>query len=770
MDKLKYQSVRQTIIKNQFKHLNNKQLEAVLQTEGALLILAGAGSGKTTVLINRIVNILNFGPVSYPDYYTDIEFNILENYTKTFDEKLKDEALKLCKTSIVNSWEILAITFTNKAAKELKERLEAVLGKTDIWAHTFHSACLRILRRDIERVGHSKDFTIYDEDDRKKTIKEIVSSMNLDDKIYDSKKISSEISRFKDNLINANECMKNASDYYKTNIANIYIQYEKKLLSANALDFDDIIFKTVNLLRNNEDIRRYYQNKFKYVLVDEYQDTNHAQYILTSLLATNNICVVGDDDQSIYKFRGAQVTNILDFERNYKDALVIRLEQNYRSTGSILDVANKIISNNKIRKSKKLWTDNESGSKVYVYCADNESEEANFIAKTILNNYNNKWNHFAILYRTNVLSNNLESVFKYNSIPYKIVSGRRFFDRLEIRDMFAYLWLIQNTNDNLRFKRIVNVPARKIGDTSVNNLELISQSENMSLFECASKAVIFPELSRTAVSLINFTDMILELKELAQTLPLDEFYDKMLEKTNYLDALAKKGDTESQGRIDNILELKSNIIDFISRTEQPSLENFLEEMSLFTDMDKEDNADYVTMMSMHASKGLEFKTVFLCGVEEGIFPSFIMGNDDDLEEERRLCYVGITRAKEKLFLTYAKRRMLYGQTKYSRASKFIDEIPNELFDTNETSYIQYTESRSVISNYNKPQPTYKTKKEFEILHLTLGDKIVHKIFGDGTVLSIKEIGKSDSLLEIEFANVGIKKLMRNSASQFMKKV
>lgn len=767
MDKLKYQELRQAIIKNEFKHLNNKQLEAVLQTEGALLILAGAGSGKTTVLINRIVNILNFGVMSYPDYATDADFNLLENYANTFDESIKNRALELCKTHPVNSWEILAITFTNKAAKELRERLEAAIGKTDIWAYTFHTACLRILRRDIEKVGHSKDFTIYDEDDRKKTIKEIVSSMNLDDKIYDNKKISGEISRLKDDLINASEFMESAGDYYKTNIANIYMAYEKKLLAANALDFDDIIFKTVHLLRNNGDIRAYYQNKFKYVLVDEYQDTNHAQYVLTSLLATNNICVVGDDDQSIYKFRGAQVTNILDFEKKYKNASVIRLEQNYRSTSAILDVANKIISNNKIRKSKKLWTDNKEGSKVYVYCGDNENEEANFIAKTILNNYDKKWSDFAILYRTNVLSNNLESAFKYNSIPYKIVSGRRFFDRLEIRDMFAYLWLIQNTNDNLRFKRIINVPARKIGDTSINNLELIAISENMSLFECASKAPMFPELSRTAGAFINFTDMILELKELAQVLPLDEFYDKMLEKTNYLNALHKKGDTESQGRIDNILELKSNIIDFISRTQEPSLESFLEEMSLFTDMDKDDDTDYVTMMTMHASKGLEFKTVFLCGVEEGIFPSFRMGNnDDDLEEERRLCYVGVTRARENLFLTYAKRRMLYGQTKYARASKFIDEIPATLIDTNATSYQTYTK------NNNSQTPAYQPNKpkEFEILYLATGDKVKHKIFGDGNVISIKDIGKSDSLLEIDFEAVGVKKLMRNSASQFMKKV
>lgn len=767
MDKLKYQELRQAIIKNEFKHLNNKQLEAVLQTEGALLILAGAGSGKTTVLINRIVNILNFGVMSYSDYATDTDFNLLENYANTFDESIKNRALELCKTHPVNSWEILAITFTNKAAKELRERLEAAIGKTDIWAYTFHTACLRILRRDIEKVGHSKDFTIYDEDDRKKTIKEIVSSMNLDDKIYDNKKISGEISRLKDDLINASEFMESAGDYYKTNIANIYMAYEKKLLAANALDFDDIIFKTVNLLRNNGDIRAYYQNKFKYVLVDEYQDTNHAQYVLTSLLATNNICVVGDDDQSIYKFRGAQVTNILDFEKKYKNASVIRLEQNYRSTSVILDVANKIISNNKIRKSKKLWTDNKEGSKVYVYCGDNENEEANFIAKTILNNYDKKWSDFAILYRTNVLSNNLESAFKYNSIPYKIVSGRRFFDRLEIRDMFAYLWLIQNTNDNLRFKRIINVPARKIGDTSINNLELIAISENMSLFECASKALMFPELSRTAGAFINFTDMILELKELAQVLPLDEFYDKMLEKTNYLNALHKKGDTESQGRIDNILELKSNIIDFISRTQEPSLESFLEEMSLFTDMDKDDDTDYVTMMTMHASKGLEFKTVFLCGVEEGIFPSFRMGNnDDDLEEERRLCYVGVTRARENLFLTYAKRRMLYGQTKYARASKFIDEIPATLIDTNATSYQTYTK------NNNSQTPAYQPNKpkEFEILYLATGDKVKHKIFGDGNVISIKDIGKSDSLLEIDFEAVGVKKLMRNSASQFMKKV
>lgn len=768
MDKLKYQELRQAIIKNEFKHLNNKQLEAVLQTEGALLILAGAGSGKTTVLINRIVNILNFGSMSYPDYAGDMDFDILENYANTFDESLKSRALELCKTHTVNSWEILAITFTNKAAKELRERLESAIGKTDVWAYTFHTACLRILRRDIEKVGHLKDFTIYDEDDRKKTIKEIVSSMNLDDKIYDNKKISSEISRLKDNLINASEFMESATDYYKTNIANIYMAYEKKLLSANALDFDDIIFKTVKLLRDNEDIRTYYQNKFKYVLVDEYQDTNHAQYVLTSLLSTNNICVVGDDDQSIYKFRGAQVTNILDFERHHKDASVIRLEQNYRSTSAILDVANKIISNNKIRKSKKLWTDNEKGSKVYVYCGDNENEEANFIAKTILNNYNNKWSDFAILYRTNVLSNNLESAFKYNSIPYKIISGRRFFDRLEIRDMFAYLWIIQNTNDNLRFKRIVNVPARKIGDTSVNNLELIAQAENMSLFECSTKAVMFPELSRTASALIDFTDMILELKELSQELPLDEFYDKMLEKTNYLNALHKKGDIESKGRIDNILELKSNIIDFISRTESPSLEGFLEEMSLFTDMDKDDDEDYVTMMTMHASKGLEFKTVFLCGIEEGIFPSFRVGsNDDDLEEERRLCYVGVTRARENLFLTYAKRRMLYGQTKYARASKFIDEIPATLIDTNATSYQTY---EGTTNNTKTPAYQPKQAKEFEILYLAIGDKVNHKIFGDGNVLSIKDIGKSDALLEIDFGGVGVKKLMRNSASQFMKKV
>ena len=797
---IQYSSIRKSIIERKFASLNDMQRNAVMQTEGPLLILAGAGSGKTTVLINRIINILRFGKDSdfAPQNITQEDLRFLMDYLNNPLEENREKAERLCAVEPAKPWEVIAITFTNKAAKELKERLTRAIGEQDsraVWAYTFHTACLRILRRDIEKIGYKENFTIYDEDDKKRVITDVLKQLNLDDKAFDPKTIMNEISRAKDNLIGARlYATQAAGDYYKGKVSDVYTLYQKKMKEANALDFDDIIMKTVELLRDNQDIKEYYQQKFRYVLVDEYQDTNHAQYVLTSLLAggKNNLCVVGDDDQSIYKFRGATIANILEFEQQYPNAKTIRLEQNYRSTDTILCAANEIIRNNIHRKGKELWTDNSGGNRIKLHRSDTQEGEAAYIAECIVEGVEKgmKWSDFAILYRNNALSNSLEAAFRRNSIPYRIYKGRDFFSRAEIRDMFAYLWIIENPSDTLRLKRIVNVPARKIGDRSIELAEDEAAIYGISLYEVLKNAKNYQSISRSANAMIKFTQIIDDLRAKRDVLTLPELYDEMLDKTGYAEMLENKGDSDSQNRLDNIMELKSTITQYHENSENPTLSGFLEDMALYTDADKTaEDEDAVLMMTMHSAKGLEFPVVFLSGMEEGLFPSFrSTENDELLEEERRLCYVAVTRAKTQLHITCTERRMLYGHTQYARPSRFLDEIPENLIDSNiskrqqmQQAMLDKQENDYKQKNANVIAQAYKTsafiEKKAASVPLTsaqttlfnVGDRVKHRAFGEGLITSSKPMG-GDFLLEIAFDNKGTKRLLSKSASQFMTKI
>ncbi|WP_370812334.1 ATP-dependent helicase [Butyricicoccus pullicaecorum] len=791
---IKFASVRKAVIEQVFSRMNDRQREAVFQTEGPLLVLAGAGSGKTTVLIHRIINILRFGHGYDSPYATpgatmeDLAF--LADYMANPKPENQARAMELCAVSPAKPWEVVAITFTNKAARELQDRLTRAVGEADasaIWAYTFHTCCLRILRRDIERLGYNRTFTIYDEDDKKRVITDLIRRLKLDEKIFDARKVMGEISRAKDNLITPRTfALEQRSEFYMGRIADLYTLYEKEMRENNALDFDDIIMKTVQLLQDNPDILEHYQRKFRYVLVDEYQDTNHAQYVLTSLLAGGyqNICVVGDDDQSIYKFRGATITNILEFEKQFKNARAIRLEQNYRSTNTILDAANGLIRNNVNRKGKELWTKQEGGSKIKLHRSDTQESEAQYIAARILEGVAKgcKWSDFAILYRNNVLSNAVESAFRRNSIPYRIYKGRDFFSRAEIRDMFAYLWVIENPSDTLRLKRIINVPARKIGARSVEIAEELAAQHNTMLYDIVSHADAYSELGRGATAMKRFGDMMQELRDMQQTASLSELYDTMLDLSGYQEALENKNDMESRSRLENIMELKSNIVEYENKAEDPSLAGFLEEMALYTDADQdEEEDDTVLMMTMHSAKGLEFPTVFLCGMEDGLFPSFRADeSDEDLEEERRLCYVAITRAKQQLYLTCAERRLMYGQTRYARPSRFLQEIPAELLDSNLTERARQAEAEQAQKKAYRPRSTvnqsYRSASALQSSMTTssvptfaCGDRVMHKAFGEGMITSVKPMG-GDQLLEIAFTSKGTKRLMAKSASQFMHKI
>lgn len=792
---LKYAAVRRAIIEQRFAHLNDMQREAVFSTDGPLLILAGAGSGKTTVLINRITAILRYGQgltsQFAPAGATEEELLFLTQYLTDPQEEQRERAEFLCSMQPVKPWEIIAITFTNKAARELRERLTLAVGEEDagaIWAHTFHTACLRILRRYVDLLGFEKAFTIYDEDDKKRVIIGILRQLNLDEKIYDPRMVMGQISRAKDKLMTPKQFRVDAhGDYVREKVADVYERYEKEMKKACALDFDDIIMKTVLLLQQNPDVLEYYQHKFRYVLVDEYQDTNHAQYVLSSLLAGyyENICVVGDDDQSIYKFRGATITNILEFEKQFQDAKTIRLEQNYRSTGNILNAANELIRNNAQRKGKELWTDQQGGAKIKLHRSDNQDSEAAYIADTIVEGVRegHKWGDFAILYRNNVLSNNIVSAFIRNAIPYRIYKGRDFFSRAEIKDMFAYLWVIENPADELRLRRIINVPARKIGDRSVETASQIALDEGMLLYDVVRNASQYPALSRGAGAMEKFGQMIENLRQQREFLSLTELYDALLESSGYVSALMAKNDMESKGRLEHIEELKSNIVEYEERTETPTLANFLEEMALYTDADHTgEEEDAVVMMTMHSAKGLEFPVVFLAGMEDGLFPGFRASErDEDMEEERRLCYVAVTRAREQLYLTCAERRMLYGRTQYARPSRFIEEMPSELFDSNVSAeqlrppvedkpcQLGIASARS-FSAAQPPKPraaaaaTAAAAPDFPV-----GCRVSHRAFGEGMVTSSKPMG-GDSLLEIAFGQKGTKRLMAKSAAQFMERI
>ena len=773
------------------------QRQAVLTTQGPLLLLAGAGSGKTTVLINRIANLIRFGSGSdsdlVPDTVTESDLLFLESLEEPYSFVDLDRADILCAVEPAMPWNVIAITFTNKAANELKERLNRLLdcNAQDIWAMTFHSACCRILRASIDRLGYTRDFTIYDSTDSERVMKDIIKDMGLDDKTFPPKYVLGAISREKDTMTSPEQMLQRAeavNDLRAIHIARAYQTYQKKLKENNALDFDDLIFQTVRLLQENPDILNYYQHRFRYVLVDEYQDTNHMQYLLTSLLAGahKNICVVGDDDQSIYRFRGATIENILNFEKQYRDTRTIRLEQNYRSTQSILNAANAVIAHNLGRKGKRLWTTNGSGDPVTIYEASDETAEANFVAAQILTR--SKGRNFgdnAILYRTNAQSNALEYAMKRNGIPYRIFGGTRFFDRAEVKDMLAYLCVINNRADDLRLLRIINNPPRGIGAKTVETAQRLALAEGKPLYDVVSDPYSYGPLEKSAMKLMKFTTLIEELAELLNTrISLTDFYDIVLERSGYVAMLEAKPSEENKTRLENVRELKSSIKSYVENDDDPSLAGFLAEIALYTDLEQYNAGDdAVVMMTMHSAKGLEFPNVFLVGFEDGLFPGMrAIGDAEEMEEERRLCYVAITRAKQNLTISYTRQRMLYGRTNAALVSRFLKEIPED-YVVRKGGYQEHSNpfryGMEPITAH-RPAPVRQTLKQqirsseltpkaASYLELNKGDMVQHAAFGKGMVLTVMKMG-GDALLEIAFDQIGTKKLMAKAASAHMKKL
>ena len=793
----RFVAARRRYIASHFQNLNEMQREAVMTTDGPLLLLAGAGSGKTTVLINRIANLIRFGRGSdaaeVPDTVTEEDVLFLEGLTEPMSEFDRHRADYLCALDAVAPWNIIAITFTNKAANELKDRLENILGMgaQDVWAMTFHSACCRILRKEIERFGYDRSFTIYDTSDSERIMKEIIRDMGLDDKTFPAKYVLSVISREKDKMTTPEELLDRAEttgDLRLLHTARAYRIYQNRLKENNALDFDDIIFRTVELLQEYEDVRTYYQRKFRYVLVDEYQDTNYMQYRLTSLLAGGyeNICVVGDDDQSIYRFRGATIENILNFEKQYRGSRTIRLEQNYRSTQSILNAANAVIAHNLGRKGKRLWTANASGEPITVYEAYDEGAEANFVAGQIISGSKGKnFKDYAILYRTNAQSNALEFALKRNGIPYRVIGGMRFFDRAEVKDMLSYLCIINNRSDDLRLKRIINNPPRGLGAKTLEVVERLAQAEGKSVYHVVSDPYAYAPLEKPATKLMEFTVLIEELAQLLEDgMSLPEFYEEVLRRTGYAAMLEAKPTEENKTRLENVRELKSSIQAYVQNAEVPSLAGFLEEIALYTDIEEySEGDDAVVMMTMHSAKGLEFPNVFLVGFEDGLFPGMrAIGDHEEMEEERRLCYVAITRAKKNLTISYAKQRMLYGRTNAALPSRFLREIPEDTVQR-KGSYHRKTEQLSYGSGYYRQDtplyqipphkreiPTYTVAPAKAVyLELNKGDMVQHTAFGKGLVLSVMKMG-GDALLEIAFDEIGTKKLMAKTASAHMKRL
>ena len=718
-------------------NLNARQVEAVIHKDGPMLVLAGAGSGKTTVLIARVERLIESG---------------------------------------VRPWNILTITFTNKAADELKNRLVAKLGTeaADVFASTFHSMCVRILRRDGEKIGIPKSFTIYDADDSLRVVKKCLKAINLDEKQFAPRPIAGAISHAKESLEQPKELAANAEktgDFRQKIVARVYAEYQKELHEAGALDFDDLLCETVRLFRESPETLEYYQNRWRYIMVDEYQDTNHVQYMLVALLAqkNKNICVVGDDDQSIYKFRGATIENILSFERQFPGAKVVRLEQNYRSTQNILSAANKVIEHNLERKGKTLWTANGDGSKITVRRCVDEDSEASFVADKVLDGVSvgKKYSDFAVLYRMHAQSNSIEHAFTRAGIPYKIIGGLRFYERKEIKDLLAYMSVITNPADNLRLVRIINEPKRGIGDTTVAAAERLSDATGLSLFEIFEHADEYADLSRRSAVLMHFTETIKSLAEEAESFDAESFFDSLCEKTGYLDMLRAQG-AEGEGRIENIGELKTNLMKYEEAAEQPELAGFLEEVALYTDLDRMEETDSVLMMTLHSAKGLEFPSVFIVGMEEGVFPGMQAIYDmNEMEEERRLAYVGMTRAKRNLYLTAAASRMIFGQTNHNRISRFIEEIPDEYKE-----FFDETERRRQNVSYHfeeAPSGRIRTEKTFSAAPqkaqgtvFGVGDRVRHKVFGGGTVLAASPMA-GDTMLEIAFDTKGTKKLMANFA-------
>lgn len=730
-----------------YDSLNGPQREAVYHTEGPLLILAGAGSGKTRVLTHRIAYLI--------------------------EEKG------------INPWNILAITFTNKAAGEMRERVDQIVGfgAESIWVSTFHSTCVRILRRHIDRLGYDTNFTIYDTDDQKTLMKDVCKRLQIDTKVYRERNLLAAISAAKNELITPEEYrLQSEGDFGRQKIASVYEEYEKQMRANNALDFDDLLLKAVQLFQTQPEVLDYYQERFRYIMIDEYQDTNTVQFQLVSLLAAKyrNLCVVGDDDQSIYKFRGANIRNILNFEQVFEDARVIKLEQNYRSTSTILDAANAVIRNNRGRKEKTLWTDNGQGEKITFRQFDTAYDEAEYIVGDIKENIENgrcNYNDNAVLYRTNAQSRLLEEKLVAANIPYKIVGGINFYARREIKDLLAYLKTIDNARDDLAVRRIINVPKRGIGLTSVNRLQEYALARDISFYEALLGADLIPGIGRGIARLESFAALMEHFRTRADEISISQLLDEILETTGYIEELKTEGEIEAEARIENIDELKNKIAAYEEacqeQGERPSLSGFLEEVALVADVDSlDENSDYAVLMTLHSAKGLEFPQVYLAGMEDGLFPSYMTITADDpeeIEEERRLCYVGITRAKEHLTLTCAKRRMVRGETQYNKMSRFLKEIPMELLETG----IKFEKEER---EEEKPQPWQQARQSFRSKPFTapkpvqqfkvaggkgpgydVGDRVRHVKFGEGIVTSIVEGGR-DYEVTVEFDTAGTKKM------------
>ena len=755
------------------KELNDKQYEAVVNTKGPCLVIAGAGSGKTKVLTHKIAYIMQ-------------------------EENAKP-------------WDILAITFTNKAANEMKERIANLVGDNvkDMWVGTFHSICVRILRRFIDRIGFDTSFIIFDTSDQKTLIKNCLKDLAIDDKLFNERSVQSEISNAKNDMLEPFQYTAKAmGDYRKEKIATVYELYQKRLKENNAIDFDDIINYTIKILMENPDVLEYYSNKFKYVLVDEYQDTNKAQFTLITLLASKNgnITVVGDNDQGIYSFRGADISNILNFEKDFPGTKIIKLEQNYRCTGNILKAANAVIKNNEVKYAKKLWTENEIGKLPKVYLADNEYDEGSYIVEQIEHLKREeyyKYSDFAILYRMNTQSRAIEDIFRRENIPYKIIGGLKFYERKEIKDIIAYLRLIQNTSDNLSLKRIINEPKRGIGKTSLDSIEELANNEGISMYKIIKDAQQYG-LNRIYLKSRNFINVIEELRQKQRDLTISELIKLTLKKTGYMQALKDEKTIEAENRIENLDEFLTVAIEFEEQFAENTLADFLEGITLSSDLDNmEETEDSVTLMTLHSAKGLEFPVVFLVGMEEGIFPGYkSIGEPKELEEERRLCYVGITRAKENLFLTCSKKRTIFGSTSCNAVSRFLKEIPKELLDGYEEAFgdnennsfkdTNYTwtygnnngnvktfkinqEEPVAVAASNKTGYNFRTAESFlssltksnknnncDLSKYKEGQRVFHKKFGEGTISIIEPEGE-DLKVDINFDKVGHKRLMAKYA-------
>lgn len=786
--------LRDTIIEKRYEKLNEMQKNAVLSGEGPILILAGAGSGKTTVMVHRIYHLIKFGNTYKSEYVPNgimeqdivLMNNYLRDKKKSFDLIYPERISQLLEISDISPDRILAVTFTNKAAKEMKERVSALLSlhTENIWISTFHSICARILRRDIDKIGYTKNFTIYDDSDQMAVINQCLKEMNLSEKYYPAREVKTKISQAKDKIVSPEKMLKESNnDFRMKKIVELYKMYEKKMKDSNALDFDDLIIKTLKLFDLRPDILDFYRRKFKYIHVDEYQDTNYSQYKLVKLLSDyhKNICVVGDDDQSIYGWRGADIRNILEFEKDYTNTKIIKLEQNYRSTQNILSAANHVIKNNNSRKEKRLWTDHESGPRVEIYKSNSEHDEANFVLQeisTLKNLEKRNYSDFAVLYRINAQSRVLEEMCMKYGIPYRIYGGQRFYNRKEIKDILAYLRVIVNPLDEISLKRIINTPKRGIGDTTVDHLEMVAKACDDTIFGVIlsiENAENIP--SRIVKKIMQFSNIMKRLMAAKESLNIKEFIELLINETDYLKQYESKSDAESESRVENIREFTGAVQEYMDSYPEPTLENFLENVALVSDVETTNSEQQgIMLMTLHSAKGLEFPFVFLTGMEERIFPhARALTNEDEMEEERRLCYVGITRAKEKLYLTYSLQRSLFGMTSYNSPSRFINEIPdqyksykNDIHELNpQTDHVNSTHA---ISNYKSKINVSNTTNLIEIKdpnttdqkirnekNISLGSKVEHDKFGIGTVIDIKGEGK-DCIMKIAFPEKGIKEI------------